>query len=365
MKRRFGSKITMACLLVTFLLTFPQTVLCGDCGDKWAGSKRKVDVQAHFHSRVIFDAIERITGERKGFGWTLLTRETDTYMQSFTIKEHLAWMDKFGIEKSIFSGPYVSLWMRNEQEQKEERKQIARFINDYFSQLRQLYPDRAYFMADVALSIGDVEFSTNEARRAIEKLHLNAVYVPTNVGGRQLSDLAFKPFFDEVERLGVPLFTHPESPYGMDKLQAYGLFGRIGFAADENLMVATMIYSGFLQRHPNLKIVLTHLGGTLPYIYTRLDLMPTMWDPTVVTKNPSEYLKNFYFDTANGNPLALRYLIDFLGSTDNILFGTDHPQVDCAEAKTISYINDTKLNEEERTKIYFKNAERLLGISTK
>ena len=353
--------ITVVCWIALFFLTSSQSFAYGQGMEL----KNKVDTHVHFHSPEIFNAIETITGEQGGFGWTLLQTQTPTYMQTFSIEEHLEWMDRFGIKKSVFSMPSVYLFMSNEQDQTEERKAIVEFINYYFSQLHHKYPDRAFFMADVALSIGDVEFSTNEVHRAIEDLGLHGVCVPTNIGGRQLSDPEFEPFFDEVERLGVPLYTHPESPYCLDILWAFGLFGRIGFAADENLMIAHMIYSGFTERHPNLKIVLTHLGGSLPYIFPRLDLLPVVWDTTVLSKKPSEYLKDFYYDTGIGNSGALEFLLKFLGSDEKILFGTDHPYVNSAEAGTIEYIQNSDLTKKAKEKIYFKNAERLFGIREK
>jgi len=327
-------------------------------------TKKKVDIHAHFHSPVILEAIERITGEREGFGWTRLKFQNPTYFQTFTIEERLEWMDQFGIKKSVFSFASAYLFMRDEQNQVSERQAIAQFVNNYFAEVHQKYPGRAFFMANVALSVANTEenidWSVQELRRAIEGLGLQAVCIPTNVGWTQLSDPVFEPFFDEVERLGIPLFIHPESPYCMEEMMAYGMFGKVGFPNDMALMIGTFIFSGFMDQRQDLKIILTHLGGSLPYFYARLDI----GSPPVLPmpKKPSEYLKKFYYDTAIGNPLALKYLIEFLGSGDRILFGTDHPWVDSAEANTIDYIQKTSLTKKERKKIYFKNAENLFGI---
>jgi predicted TIM-barrel fold metal-dependent hydrolase len=246
-------------------------------------------------------------------------------------------------------------------------------VNNYFSQLNQKYPERAFFMANVALSVATtpdrVEFCINELRRAIEELGLHSVCIPTNIAGRPLSDPMLEPFFKEVERLDIPLYIHPESPYCIEKLMNYGLFGRIGFPNDQALMIGNLIYSqnpdsglNFIDHHPKLKIILTHLGGGLPYFFARLDLLPMF---PHLKKLPSEYLKDFYFDTAIGNSLALEFLIKFLGSADRIMFGTDHPYVDSAEINTIDFIEDTCLTKKERKKIYFKNAESLFVLGNK
>lgn len=356
MKRKIHLTKVIACFIILFFLALSPAL----AGGKGTGCKKIVDIQAHYHSWDLLNIIAEVTGEMAGFGWFLIAGQTDTYMQTFTIEERLEWMDKFGIKKSVFSFPSAYLFMRDEQGQQDERKEIARRINDHFAEIHEAYPDRAFFMANVALSIGDIAFSIGELRRAIEELGLHGVSIPTNIGGTTLAEYpGFDDFVDEVERLGIPLYIHPESPYCIEKLMNYGLFGRVGFPNDEAVMVASLIYSGFMDRHPDAKIILTHLGGSLPYFYARLDLLPTFPN---LTKLPSEYLKDFYYDTGIGNPLALKYLKEFLGSADRIMFGTDHPYVDSAEANTIDFINDTHLSEVERKKIYFKNAESLFGI---
>lgn len=351
------------------LLALSNPVFCDDDHCNSFKPMNKIDIQAHFHSPDIFNAITTITGQQAGPGWYLLSLQTETYMQTLTIEERLALLDQFGIEKAVFSFPSVYLFMRDEQNQVAERQEISEFINDYFAQLHQSYPTRAFFMANVALTVAtteaDVNWSIMELRRAIEELGLQAVCIPTNIAGMPISDPLFEPFFDEVERLGVPLYIHPESPYCIEKMTQNFLFAIVGFPADEALMVANLILPAspgslnFLDRHPDLKIIITHLGGSIPYFYSRLRLSPAAaWLP----KPPEEYLKHFYYDTAIGNPEALRFLIKFLGSANQIIFGTDHPYVPAAEASTIAYIQETGLSKKRLKKIYFKNAEELFGI---
>jgi predicted TIM-barrel fold metal-dependent hydrolase len=363
MKRKGVMMTAIVGWLVLFLFTLSPAV---DYGHAGMGPKKKIDVHGHFHSPEIFDAIENITGQKAGPGWALLQMQTETYMQTFTIEERLDWMSQFGIEKSIFSFPSVYLFMANEQAQSNERKEIAQFVNNLFHDLHQKYPERAFFMADVALTAGDVEWSISELQRAVKTLGLHGVWVPTNINGNALSDPEYEPFFTEAEMLGVPVFIHPESPYCIEKMVQGFLFAIVGFPADEALMVANLIYPhppespiGFMDQHPDLKLILTHLGGSIPYIHARLRLTPLA---ALLPKPASEYLKDFYYDTAIGNPEALEFLIKFLGSADKIMFGTDHPYVPSAEESTIEYIKHTPLSKKESKKIYFKNAESLFGI---
>lgn len=361
MKRRTLTIMAIVVWLVLFVINMSSAF---DCDHGRMGTNKKIDVHGHFHSPEFFATIASITGETAGPGWFLLSLQTPTYMQTFTIEERLAWMDQFGIEKTVFSFPSVYLWMRDEQSQSEERKEIAQWVNDFVAVKHEEYPERAYFMADVALTAGDVQWSIDELHRALDMGH-HGVWVPTNINGDPLSDPAYEDFFAEAEALGVPIFIHPESPYCIEQMTQNFLFAIVGFPADEALMVANLIYPsnptalGFMDRHPNIKMILTHLGGSIPYIYARLRLSPAAaWLP----RPAEDYLKLFYYDAAIGNPEALKFLIKFLGSTDRIMFGTDHPYVPSAEEGTIKYIKDTPLTKKQRRKIYFKNAKELFGI---
>ncbi len=308
------------------------------------------------------------------------------------INDHLDLMDKNGIGKSVFSFPSAYLFMRESNH--VERRQLSMFINEHFSHLHEQHPKRAFFFANVALSIANtvenMEFSKRELWRALtpkgdtspyggygdEGLGLLGVCIPSNIGGKSLADaefdedgnvtkLTYAEFFDEIiylqEELGrdVPVFIHPESPYGMKEgyLTAYSLFAIVGFPADEARTVASMIYSGFMDKYKKLTFILTHLGGSIPYFYSRLNASPSAIPLIQAGKGPVEYLKDFYYDSSMGNPEALTFLIEFLGSADRIFFGTDHPYVNAAEATTIEYIDKTYLTPMERRKIYRRNAK--------
>jgi aminocarboxymuconate-semialdehyde decarboxylase len=142
----------------------------------------------------------------------------------------------------------------------------------------------------------------------------------------------------------------------------------VGFPLDATITVAYMIIDGFFERHKNSKIILTHLGSTLPYMYERLNmwirnpyLPPTISGRANLTKTPLEYLKKFYYDTAIGNPEALQ-LCESILDENKILFGTDHPFIESSERVTIEYINKTEITKRQVEKIYFNNAKTLFKL---
>lgn len=331
--------------------------------------KNKIDVHAHFHPPDMFKGLERILGTLEGSGVPLLKRQGEGVMQHFTAEERLQWMDRFGIEKSILSFPTVSMYLGDEKEveRPKDRKEVCRFLNDLFAETHAKYAERLLFFADVPLAV-DVEFTCRELHRAIDELGLQGVAIQSNLGGRLPSEPEFEEFFAEAEKMGVPIFMHPHAPYGREKMMKYWVFAIVGFTADVCLAATYMILDGFMERHPNIKIILPHLGGTIPYLSRRLTVFTEAGgtDPAVMGrsnpgKDPPEYLKHFYYDTALGHSAALELCLKVIG-TDRIIFGTDHPYVHNAEARTIDYISRTRLTVKERDKIYSENAKDLLGL---
>ena len=238
-------------------------------------------------------------------------------------------------------------------------------MNDYFAEVHQKYPKRLLFFSDVPLSV-DVAFSCVELHRAIEDLGLHGVAIPTNIAGKRPSEPDFEEFFSEAEKMGAPIFIHPQNAYGREHLSKYMTAPILGYPAETTLSAAYMILDGFMERHPRLKIILSHLGGFIPYIHRRLNVYTeaTNTDPVLsgkanLIKQPSKYLGQFYCDTAVGNSESLELCLKIVG-LDHILFGTDHPYVEKAEAKTIDFINRTRLTVDERDKIYNLNARRLI-----
>ena len=333
---------------------------------------KKIDVHAHFHPVEFFNELEKRVGRsEKHLGWKMLPMKKDTFMQTFSIEERLEWMSKFGIDKSVFSFPTMNIYMDEIAEQKK-RNDASKFINDFFANTHQKHPDRAMFLADVPLGT-DPEFSIKELTRAIAELHLQGVAIQTNNAGRLPHERVFDDFFSEAERLDVPVFIHPGYAPWFDKayskFQAYMFEPVVGFPADATIAIAYMIVDGFFERHKKSKIILTHLGSAAPYIYERINVLlrnpympPKVTGKSNLTKHPREYLKMFYYDTAIGNPEALRFCTSLVGE-DRILFGTDHPYIESAERFTIDYINETKLTSREREKLYFKNASALFKIN--
>jgi predicted TIM-barrel fold metal-dependent hydrolase len=128
-----------------------------------------------------------------------------------------------------------------------------------------------------------------------------------------------------------------------------------------------MIYSGTFDRHPDLRMLLAHAGGTLPYTAGRLDATwqgyrPDRWDgPDVLTRTPSSYLARLFSDTNLWSTSALRLAIETFG-VDHVLFGNDLPPVWVPLDGPIEMLDALDLSEAELESIRWRNAARFFGL---
>jgi aminocarboxymuconate-semialdehyde decarboxylase len=239
---------------------------------------------------------------------------------------------------------------------------LSKKVNDSFADIQKNHADA--FQALATLPLNDPDACASELNRAITELKLKGVTLFSNVNGVALSDKRFWPMYEKADELEVVCFIHPTFPLGTEAMQDYMLMPLVGFLTDTTLAVASLIFSGVVERYPNIRWVLGHLGGAIPYLAERLDRGYEAFAQCRenITKPPSEYLKeNFYYDTVNFDPGALQFAIDFAGS-DRLLAGSDYPHQIGSIEKMFSSIDQLKISAAEKTGILGENAARLLGI---
>jgi len=239
--------------------------------------------------------------------------------------------------------------------------ELARFQNDRLTEMVNKYPDSFAAMATLPLQVP--EEALKELERAVKKLGLRGVEIGSHVGRRELGDRVFWPIYEVLEKEGWPMFIHPHHVAGMDRLQDFYLSNLIGNPLDTTLAAAHLIFSGVLEKYPNLKVILAHGGGTLPYIFGRLEhgyhVRPECNEN--VHQSPRHFLGNFYFDILTHSQEALRYLISLVGS-EHVLLGTDYPydMGNPQPVETVSRLPD--LTEQDRRKIMRDNAVVLFKL---
>jgi aminocarboxymuconate-semialdehyde decarboxylase len=238
---------------------------------------------------------------------------------------------------------------------------LARGVNDEFAEIvRQRSPR---FNALATLPLCDPAASIAELRRAMTELGLPGAMLFSNVNGVALADARFEPLYEEANRLGAVLHIHPTDPVGVEAMTDYWLMPLVGFLFDTTLAAAKLVFAGIPERYPNIKWVLSHLGGAIPYLAERLDRGWRAFPDcrANITRPPSDYLRSFYFDTVNFDPNALKLAVDFAGA-GQILAGSDYPHQIGSIAQMKESLAALRVSAEERGKIIGENAAKLYGL---
>ena len=167
--------------------------------------------------------------------------------------------------------------------------------------------------------------AARELEHAVRALGLKGVSVSTNVDGRELADPAFDPVWAAAAALGAVVFIHPWGCTLGPRLRAQFLGNTFGQPAETALALSHLIFGGTLDRHPGLRLLAAHGGGFLPAYTGRSD---HAWrerpDARGCAHPPSDYLRKIWYDALVYTPLALRHLVDVVGS-DRVMLGTDYP----------------------------------------
>lgn len=230
-------------------------------------------------------------------------------------------MDDAGVDIAIVSLTCPNVFWGSA----ETSAETARLINDDMANAQSRYPDRIRWFATLPWQHG--ELALKELARAIDKGAIG-IMVLANIGGIALTDRAFAPIWKEIERRDLPVLIHPTAPPGLGEMQmtAYNLVASIGFMFDTTLAVTRMIYDGFFDRFPQVKVIASHGGGTLPYLAGRLDIcfdnMPAC--RAKISRRPSEYLRQVYYDSVVHRQDVLELCIA-VGGVDRVLYGSDYP----------------------------------------
>ena len=264
-------------------------------------------------------------------------------------------LDEEGIDKQVlsFTSPGVHV------HPPERARAFARMVNDDLGAIVEERGDR--FGALATLPLNDPDESVVELKRAMQELGFRGFMLFSNINGVALSDERFWPLYQAADELGAVLYIHPTHPVGVEAMTDYWLMPLVGFTFDTTLAAAKLVFSGAVERFPAITWVLAHLGGAIPYLAERLDrgyrAFPECREN--LSRPPSEYLKQFYYDTVNFDVGALELAIEFAGA-DHVMAGSDYPHQIGSPRLMLESIGKLAITDEERANVLGKNAGRLL-----
>ncbi|BCJ89626.1 amidohydrolase [Terrihabitans soli] len=240
---------------------------------------------------------------------------------------------------------------------------FTRLVNDGMAALALQHPDR--FIPLATLPMQDVPAAVAELERAVLQLGMRGAAICTHVNDIDLDDARFAPVFACAEKLGVPVFLHPQNSGDMRRLKDMHLWNTVGFPFETALTASRLIMGGVFERFPGLNVILAHGGGYFPYQVARLDHAYGKRAKLRegLPHRPSYYLRNIYCDGLLHDPLSLQFLIDRVGA-DHVVLGCDY-SFGMGTATAVKSLRELGLPAAQERAILGGTLARLLKIESK
>lgn len=236
----------------------------------------------------------------------------------------------------------------------------AQDVNDDMAGAQTQYPERIRWFASLPWQYPDL--AVQELHRVLAKGAVGVV-VLGNIGGKPLTDPLFAPVWKAIDDKALPVFIHPTTPPGIGEMgmNEFALTPPLGFTFDTSLCVARLILDGFIDRHPNLKIIAGHGAGTIPYLIGRMDWcweqLPAAREK--IQRKPSEYLRQMYCDSVLFRQDALELAVGVFGE-DNVMYGSDYPHHIGDMTGCLARVD--ALPDATRQKVRGRNVQRLFRL---
>ncbi|MHB2263760.1 amidohydrolase family protein [Aliihoeflea sp. PC F10.4] len=325
-------------------------------------------IDSHFHwwPRSVLEQLEKRDGfpravknARGGYTYHGANDRSGTvasWKEWYDLDDQLAYMDGLGHEISVVCsiGPLSVCFSELPL---EEGRDIALAWNEEMAGAQRRYPGRVW--ASAAIPLVDTQVALEVLDDAVDRLGLMGVNLPGSIGREgQIDEARLEPFYSRVAELGLPMFLHPTDAVFADILQGYNnaLHLSLGRVIEVSVAASRLILSGVMERHPDLKLVMSHTGGALPYQSGRMDKN----SKTAGLEKPvSHYLRRMFTDTVSPHSAGMKFAIEYFGA-DNVMYGTDYPCWD--PAICLKLLDEIEMDLATKTKIFHDNAVRILKL---
>ena len=303
-----------------------------------------------YHTRIEGDGDKRVFVRGK-------TR-FDLIPEFYDAQAKIESMDRKGITVSAISpGPQSFFYGLKDA---DVALKTARIVNDGVAAMVAHNPERLRGMATLPMQHPDAAIA--ELERVAKEHRFKAVEIGTAIGEEELAEPKFRPVLRRIEALKLVVFAHPNTQGSGGRLDCYYLTNLIGNPLDTTIMVGKLMFSGALDQLKDLRFLLAHGGGFLPYQIGRFEHGHTVRpDTAAVTRSkPLEMFQRFYFDALTHSPQAIRHLLYVVGS-ERVVIGTDSP-FDMGEEDPVGRLEAVpRLTQKEREDVSFRSALALFG----
>ena len=206
----------------------------------------------------------------------------------------------------------------------DDALELGRFLNDHLAEVVSKDPHHYAGLATVPMQ--DTDKAIRELERA-KSLGLLGVQIGSNINGLNLSEPQFFPFFEACQNLGMAVMIHPWEMMGRDQMEKYWLPWLVGMPAETSRAASSLVFGGVFERLPNLRVMLSHAGGSFLTTLGRLEHGLRCRPDLVAVDNPVEprsYLGKFWIDSITHDADLLHYVLKLQGS-NRICMGSDYP----------------------------------------
>jgi predicted TIM-barrel fold metal-dependent hydrolase len=217
---------------------------------------------------------------------------------------------------------------------------LTESVNEAQAKFVAAAPDRLGFFA--TLPLPDIDGALTQMEHALDRLGADGVIFLSHQNGTHIGDPSFAPLYAEMNRRGVIAFIHPTVPPGVEQLNLRLWPSFIEYAFETTRVATNLIYHGIMRDYPDIKWIMAHAGGTLPFLSMRVRLIeelevgrsppfPFCGAGAPFTERIPEgvvpYLDRFYFDTALSGARAPMAALTEMARPDHIFYGSDWPFV--------------------------------------
>jgi aminocarboxymuconate-semialdehyde decarboxylase len=324
----------------------------------------KFDLHTHFYTDAFFQSVRDLPSEfsfgTSPSGQTIITHRGARFFgvtpAMTDVAQRIEDMDRAGIDVEVVSLSTPNVFFADAAHQPA----VARMINDSYAELIAQHPRRFNGFASIPMDAPDEALI--ELHRAIDDLRLNGVILLSNIGGKALTSPEYRSFFEEANRMKLCIFLHPMIPANSEAFREYVLGPIIGFPFDTSLAVARMCYDGMFEQLPDIRWIIGHLGGAIPYLMERMDngFRDFAECRVKIDKLPSVYLKRLYYDTVSFSPYTLKMVRDMVGA-DHMVMGSDYPHLLGSIDRAVPSIEGLAIENQEKEKIYSGTALSILN----
>jgi aminocarboxymuconate-semialdehyde decarboxylase len=335
---------------------------------------RAIDMHSHWAPRAL---IQRSAAGRDWYGWRIFKDQSgreyvthgerilqspasrhalDDPAERARIRKETEGID---MQALLLTGTLLKFYELDE----ADSARFCREVNEEVAEVQSAYPDS--FRGVAVIPMQHPKAALKELDHAVGHLGLRAIFVASNVRGLNLDEPAVLPVLEAAAAMGVSIVVHPTmwGKAGEDRMPRYHFWNSFGAPLESSLAVMSIIYSGLLDRHPDVRIMFTQGGGWIHFGVGRLHLRYLQReDARPMAHPPADYLKRLYFDCLVHDYDSLELMKTRAGA-DHIFIGTDFPGGGNIVGGAVPWIRKCEfLSENEKEQVLSRNAAAFLQL---